>query len=89
MPDRDPVSWFLIEAGWEVADRDDGRIGRVERVIADEEKDIFDGLAIATSLFGKPRYLPAERVSAIVDGRVGTDLAPEEAGELATWDVKP
>jgi hypothetical protein len=86
MAGGDPVSWLLIEEGWEVADRDDERFGRVERVLGDEEKDIFDGLAVATGLFGRPRYLPAERVGTIVEGRVGTDLAPGEADALGTWD---
>jgi len=82
----DPVSWFLIAEGWEVVDRDGGGIGRVEEVLADEEKDIFDGLAVATKLLGRPRYVPAERVTTIVERRVGTDLAADEAGSLRVYD---
>ena len=82
----DPVSWFLIAEGWEVVDRDGGGIGRVEEVLADEEKDIFDGLAVGTKLLGRPRYVPAERVTTIVDRRVGTDLAADEAARLRVYD---
>jgi hypothetical protein len=86
MADGDPVSWFLIAEGWEVVDRDGGGIGRVEEVLADEEKDIFDGLAVATKLLGRPRYVPAERVTTIVERRVGTDLDADEAASLRVYE---
>ena len=82
----DPVSWFLIAEGWEVVDRDGGGIGRVEEVLADEQQDIFDGLAVAIKLLGRPRYVPAERVTTIVEHRVGTDLAAGEAASLRVYD---
>jgi len=82
----DPVSWLLIAEGWEVVDRDGGGIGHVEEVLADEQKDIFDGLAVATKLLGRPRYVPAERVTTIVDSRVGTDLDAGEAATLRVYD---
>jgi hypothetical protein len=77
-----PVSWLLIEPGWTVVDRDGDEIGRVESVLGDEDKDIFDGLAVATNLTGKARYVPAERVGTIVDGTISTDLAPDEVARL-------
>ena len=78
----DPVSWLLVDAGWEVVDRDGGHVGDVHRVLGDYEKDIFDGLAVHTSLLGKPRYVPSERVTHIIEGRVETDLAPGEVERL-------
>jgi hypothetical protein len=83
----DPVSWLLIAEGWEVVDREGGGIGRVEEVLADEQNDIFDGLAVATKLLGRPRYVPAERVTTIVEGRVGTDLAADAAASLPVYDA--
>ena len=55
----DPVSWLLIETGWKVIDVDGGEVGEVDEVVGDSGADIFDGLAIATSMFGKPRYVPS------------------------------
>jgi hypothetical protein len=80
----DPVSWLLVERGWAVVGHDGKEIGRVEQVLGDEEKDIFDGLAVATGLLGKPRYVPAERVSSIVEGRVTLDLAKNDVARLET-----
>jgi len=58
----DPVSWLMIERGWEVVDRDGKRVGRVEETIGDSSVDIFDGLSIETSFLGRPRYVPAEQM---------------------------
>jgi len=65
-----PVSWLMIEQGWRVEASDGTELGRVEEVTGDEEADVFDGLSIATGLFGRPRYVPSEQVGEIVDGRV-------------------
>jgi hypothetical protein len=66
----DPVSWFLIEPGWRVEASDGTAVGRVLEVTGDSSADIFDGLAVASSMFSKPRYVPAEQVAGIVDGHV-------------------
>jgi hypothetical protein len=66
----DRVSWLMIEAGWRVEASDGKEVGRVLEVTGDSSADIFDGLAIACSMFRKPRYVPAEQVSEIVEGRV-------------------
>jgi hypothetical protein len=66
----DPVSWLLIEPGWRVDTVDGKEVGRVLEVTGDSDADIFDGVAIAFSMFAKPRYLPAEQVAEIIEGRV-------------------
>ena len=66
----DPVSWFLIEPGWRVEASDGTEVGRVLEVTGDSSADIFDGLAVASSMFSKPRYVPAEQVAEIIDGHV-------------------
>jgi kynurenine formamidase len=70
----DPVSWLLIEPGWRVDSSDGREIGRVLEVTGDSNVDIFDGLAIACSMFDKPRYVPAEQVAEIVERRVRLKL---------------
>jgi hypothetical protein len=60
----DPVSWLLIERGWEVVDASGEPVGRVDEVRGDEGADIFDGLVVTGT------YVPAEQVGTIVDGRV-------------------
>jgi len=66
----DPVSWLVIEPGWEVVDANGKHIGKIEEVVGDREEDIFNGLNVATSLLGKAHYIPAEDVGEITEGRV-------------------
>ena len=66
----DPVSWFVIEAGWEVVGADGESIGKVHEVVGEPEADIFDGLQVASGVLGETRYVPAEEVGEITEGRV-------------------
>ena len=60
----DPVSWLLIEPGWQVVDGSGSAVGSVDEVLGDPDADIWDGLTVS----GK--YVPAEQVSSIVEGRI-------------------
>jgi hypothetical protein len=81
----DPVSWFLIRSGWTVVSADGHEIGRVDEVTGDETHDIFDGLAVATSMLGKPRYVPAEQVGTIEKGTVHLTLTRDECDQLREY----
>ena len=81
----DPVSWLLIRPGWKVLASDGNEVGEVDEVAGDDTEDIFDGLAIATSAFGKPRYVPAEQVGQITDGVVHLTLTPAEVEQLGEY----
>jgi hypothetical protein len=81
----DPVSWLMIEPGWKVFAADGADIGKVDEVAGDEGHDIFDGLAVATSAFGKPRYVPAEQVAQIFEGEVHLSLTHEQAERLGEY----
>jgi hypothetical protein len=74
----DPVSWFVIEAGWRVVDTDGDEIGKVEEVVGDSAEDIFNGLAVSTGLLDRPRYVPSERVEEITDGQVRLSMTADE-----------
>jgi hypothetical protein len=81
----DPVSWFMIETGWKVLAADGTQVGEVDEVAGDSSEDIFDGLAIATSAFGKPRYVPSEQVAEITEGAVRLALTREEVEQLGEY----
>jgi hypothetical protein len=82
----DPVSWFVVERGWEVVASDGDKLGTVEEVLGDSSLDIFDGLAVATGVLGKPRYVPAELVAEIVEGSVRLSIAGDEFGRLDEYE---
>jgi hypothetical protein len=81
----DPVSWLLIGTGWKVLAADGREVGAVDEVAGDSARDIFNGLAIATSALGKPRYVPAEQVAEITDGAVRLALTREQVRQLGEY----
>lgn len=72
----DPVSWFLIEPGWEVVDAMGVEVGTISEVRGDEENDIFDGLVV------DGRYVPSEVVGPIVEGRIELTVPAAQVAEL-------
>jgi hypothetical protein len=85
----DPVSWFVIEEGWKVVDSGGEEVGAVDEVVGDSSNDIFNGLAISTSLLGRPRYVPAEKVGTITEGRVEIRLTKTEVEQLGEFEEPP
>jgi hypothetical protein len=82
----DPVSWFVVEPGWKVLSADGSEVGTVHETLGDQELDIFDGLAVSTSLLSKPAYVPSEKVGEIREGEVHLDLTTEEVEALESLD---
>jgi hypothetical protein len=85
----DPVSWYLIERGWEVVGSDGEKLGKVEEVVGDSTADIFDGLTVGTGLLSHPRYVPAELVGEIVEGRVTLTIDKDAFEHLDEYDEPP
>ena len=81
----DPVSWLMIKPGWKVLASDGGEVGEVDEVVGDSSADIFDGLAIATSALGKPRYVPSEQVVEITAGLVRLSLTEDQVRQLPEY----
>jgi hypothetical protein len=80
----DPVSWLLIEPGWRVIDARGEEIGKVARVLGDEERDIFDGLAVSRGILDSKLYLAAERVGRIEVSVVHADV--QDASALTEYE---
>jgi uncharacterized protein YrrD len=85
----DPVSWLMIEPGWKVKAADGKDVGKVIEVVGDSEDDIFNGLAISIGFFAKARYVPAERVTTIVEGEVHVDLPSKAVRGLDDFERPP
>jgi len=82
----DPVAWLVVERGWEVVSSDGHKVGTVEEVLGDQNADIFDGLAVGLGLLKKPKYVPAERVGEIVEGRATIELTKAAFDALGEYD---
>jgi hypothetical protein len=75
----------MIRPGWKVFAADGSDVGAVDEVAGDDGQDIFNGLAVARSAFGKPVYVPAEQVGTITDGAVHLTLTTEQVDGLGEY----
>ncbi len=82
----DPVSWLVIEPGWEVVSSDGEKVGILDGVLGDKNADIFDGLAVDQGLLKKAKYVPAERVGELVEGRVTLELTKADFDGLSDYE---
>jgi Uncharacterized protein conserved in bacteria (DUF2171) len=85
----DPVSWLMIERGWTVVDADGDEVGHVEETVGDSTHDIFNGLTIAKGLLSRGRYVAAEQVGEITEGRVRLKLRGDEVERLPEYQAPP
>ena len=92
----DRVSWLVIRPGWKVYAADGHEVGEVNEVAGDETEDIFDGLSVATSAVGQPRYVLADDVAEINQGAVQLSLTSRQVRALGeylepatTAEIKP
>lgn len=85
----DPVSYLLIEPGWDVHGSDGERVGDVKELLADMSADIFDGLVVNPGLARSERYVAAESVAEIVEGRIDLSITSTEFERLPEWTGTP
>jgi sporulation protein YlmC with PRC-barrel domain len=85
----DPVAWKVVEPGWDVVASDGAEIGTVHEVVGDANADIFNGLHVSPGLLRSSRYVPAERVARIYEGRVELDLDEQAFGRLGEAEEAP
>ena len=85
----DPVSWLLIEPGWQVVSDEGKSLGDVHEIVGDTGKDIFNGLAVTTGLLRHTKYVPSEHVGTIEEGRVHLTIGADAFKKLGDHAEPP
>ncbi|MGI8921239.1 MAG: hypothetical protein ACR2HD_06135 [Solirubrobacteraceae bacterium] len=83
----DPISYLVLAPGTPVYAEGGRAVGKVKRVLAVEEKDIFDGIVIHTH-HGE-RFVDADRVGAIHERAVALRLSEEACAQLPEPEANP
>ena len=78
------IAWRAMSSKMTVVDADGNEIGVTRELLADDQNDIFHGLAVKLSTTGKTVEIRADRIPKITRTRVYTTLQP---GELASLRV--
>jgi hypothetical protein len=82
-----PASYLTIEKGAEVLSSDGRRVGTMAHVLADEDKDIFEGLVLDTA--DGHRFVDADHVAALREGTVTLSISAARAAGLPQPSSNP
>jgi uncharacterized protein YrrD len=78
-----PASYLTLPRGLPVYSSDGQRLGEVEHVLAEPDKDIFDGIVFdASPLPGGHRFVDAPEVAEVYERGVVLELDAEAAKDL-------
>lgn len=81
MNDR-PIAWSGLEHGTSVYASDGEEVGKISDVIADEQKDIFAGIAVRTGLFESDLFVPADLIAELTKDAVRLTISANEVEDL-------
>jgi uncharacterized protein YrrD len=93
----EPGSYMTLQPGVPVYSSGGEELGMVEHVLAEPEKDIFDGIVLDTSVLpGGHRFVDAPEVSEIYErgvvllvDRAAAEHLPEPSANPATMSASP
>jgi hypothetical protein len=86
--DETQVAWSAAEPETAVVAADGAEIGRLEKVLGDEEEDIFHGIAMRRAGDGETVEVPAVRVKKMTGQHVVTDLSTDEVESLGAYEER-
>ena len=75
------ISWMALSSGTLILTSDGAELGRVQDVVADQQKDIFSGVTFSEGIRGGIRFVPAALIVEITDGSVKLNVTEAEAGQ--------
>jgi len=86
----EPSSYLALKKGATVYSSDGSELGKVERVLADPDSDVFDGIVLDTSVLpGGHRFVDAPEVGEIYERGVVLKIDAAEAEGLPEPSANP
>jgi hypothetical protein len=82
-----PIAYTVLREGTPVLASDGTQIGTVQRVLADEGADIFDGITVDTS--DGERFVDAPEIDRLYERAVVLTLGPDRARKLPEHSASP
>ena len=80
--DERAIAWRVLKKGAKVFSSSGDEVGRVSDVVADDQKDIFSGVAFRPGLLSSPRFVPADLIASLTEEGVYLTISESQADEL-------
>jgi len=81
-----PIAWTALPTGTTVTTADGEDVGKVSDVIADEQKDIFSGIAFRHGLLDRDHFISADQIEQMTSDRVRLTLSSQEIEDLEPYE---
>jgi hypothetical protein len=81
------IAWTAVGRGHPVHASDGEQVGKVARVVADEQKDIFSGITFRSHLFETERFAPADIIGGITEASVQLTIPAPETEALEAYEA--
>jgi hypothetical protein len=76
---------MALDEGTSVLGSDGETLGKVSKVVADLQKDIFSGIAFRSGAIGVARFAPADLVEEITQNAVRLTISSGDADKLEDY----
>ena len=80
-----PIAWRVLAKGTRIFASSGDEVGKVSEVVADDQKDIFSGIAFRTGLLSSQRFIPADLIDSLTDEGVYLTISEAEAAKLGDY----
>lgn len=80
-----PIAWSALAKGTAIVAADGEEIGKLTQVIADEQKDIFSGIAFRHGLLDREHFIPADDIAEMTTERVELTLNSQQIQDLEPY----
>jgi hypothetical protein len=82
-----PLAWTALDKGTPILGADGDEIGKVSRVIADFDRDIFSGVTFRPGLLEGEKFVPARVVGTITDKGVHLTISTPNAEAFRDYEA--
>ena len=81
-----PIAWMALRKGHPVTGSDGEPVGKLSEVVADQQKDIFSGIAFRHGILDHERFAPADLIETITSESVQLRISADEAATLEQYE---
>lgn len=85
--EKKPIAWTALESGTPVVAEDGSEVGKVSKVVGDENKDIFSGILFRAGFFDSEHFIPGDLVEDITPQGVRVRISAQAAKELGPYNA--
>ncbi len=82
-----PIAYLVLEPGTPVVDSEGVAVGKVGKVLAVPDEDVFDGIVIDTG--SGTRFIDADQIGRLYERRAELNITAEQVASQPAHEISP